>query len=139
MYSHPALATRESGDIHESRDRSVFFLQQKRRDIKDIPAVVENALLSTALGDLLLLLLFDLGGLRLDFASTGERAVNYMGFTGNNMSDSSFSKSSGSNDLFPCCLEVGVLEDVGGDEKIATVQSLPTRDESSNSAENRIT
>ena len=60
MYSHPALATRESGDIHESRDRSVFFLQQKRRDIKDIPAVVENALLSTALGDLLLLLLIDL-------------------------------------------------------------------------------
>ena len=53
------------------------FLQQKRTHIKDIPAVVENALLSTALGDLLLLLLIDLGGLRLDFAGTGERSVNY--------------------------------------------------------------
>ena len=30
-------------------------------------------------------------------------------------------------DLFPCFLEVGELEDVGGDGKIATVQSLPTR------------
>lgn len=77
MYSHPALATRESGDIHESRNQLAFFLQQKRRNIKDIPAVVENALLSTALGDLLLLLLIDLGGLRLDFAGTGERSVNY--------------------------------------------------------------
>ena len=43
----------------------------------DVPAVVEDPLLSTALGDLLLLLLFDLGGLRLDLAGTGERAVNY--------------------------------------------------------------
>ena len=43
---------------------------------KYAPAVVENPLLSTALGDLLLLLLFDLGGLRLDLAGTGERSVN---------------------------------------------------------------
>ena len=42
----------------------------------DVPAVVEDPLLSTALGDLLLLLLFDLGGLRLDLTGTGERAVN---------------------------------------------------------------
>ena len=44
----------------------------------DAPTVVENALLSTALRSLLLLLLFDLGGLRLNFAGTGERAVNYI-------------------------------------------------------------
>ena len=42
----------------------------------DVPAIVENPLLSTALGDLLLLLLFDFGGLRLDLAGTGERSVN---------------------------------------------------------------
>ena len=42
----------------------------------DVPAVVEDPLLSTALGDLLLLLLFDFGGLRLDLAGTGERYVN---------------------------------------------------------------
>ena len=41
------------------------------------PTVVEHPLLSTALRDLLLLLLFDLGGLGLDFASTGEGSVNY--------------------------------------------------------------
>lgn len=40
------------------------------------PAVVEDALLGTALRHLLLLLLFDLGGLRLYFAGTGERSVN---------------------------------------------------------------
>ena len=42
-----------------------------------LPTVVEHPLLSTALRHLLLLLLFDLGGLRLDLAGTGERAVNY--------------------------------------------------------------
>ena len=41
-----------------------------------VPTVVEHPLLSTALRHLLLLLLFDLGGLRLDLAGTGERAVN---------------------------------------------------------------
>lgn len=40
------------------------------------PTVVEDTLLGTALRDLLLLLLFDLGGLGLDFASTGEGSVN---------------------------------------------------------------
>ena len=44
---------------------------------QNAPAVVEHPLLSTALRHLLLLLLFDLGGLRLDLAGTGERAVNY--------------------------------------------------------------
>ena len=41
------------------------------------PTVVQNALLSTALGGLLLLLLVDLGGLRLDLTGTGKRTVNY--------------------------------------------------------------
>ena len=41
---------------------------------------------------------------------------------------------SGMNDLFPCFLEVGELEDVGGDGKIATVQLLPTRAKFSDSA-----
>jgi len=54
---HSPLAARERGDVHES-------------------AVVENALLGTTLGGLLLLLLFDLRSLRLDFAGTGERSVN---------------------------------------------------------------
>lgn len=81
------------------------------------PTVVEHALLGTALRSLLLLLLFDLGGLRFDFACTGERAVNYMEFAGGSMSKGLFSESGGSNDLFPCCLEVGVSDDVGGDEK----------------------
>lgn len=34
-------------------------------------------------------------------------------------------ENSSKSDLFPCCLEVGELEDVDGGEKIATVQSLP--------------
>ena len=42
------------------------------------PTVVDDALLGPALRSLLLLLLFDLGGLGLDFASTGERTVNYI-------------------------------------------------------------
>ena len=93
------------------------------------PTVVKDALLSPALRSLLLLLLFDLGGLGLNFASTGERAVNYFTETQVN-SENKFIivNDSGKNDLFPYCLEVGVLEDVGGDEKIATVQSLPTLD-----------
>jgi hypothetical protein len=41
------------------------------------PAVVEDALLCPTLGRLLLFLLFDLGGLRLDLAGTSERAVNW--------------------------------------------------------------
>ena len=41
------------------------------------PTAVEHPLLSTALRHLLLLLLFDFGGLRLDLAGTGERSVNY--------------------------------------------------------------
>ena len=126
MYSHPALATRESGDIHESRDRSVFFLQQKRRDIKDIPAVVENALLSTALGDLLLLLLIDLGGLRLDFAGTGERSVNYWRFREyvsmaapqemtSMVSTSDARAERSASNLFPCLLAVGWTMDAVGE------------------------
>ena len=42
----------------------------------DVPAVVEDPLLSTALGDLLLLLLFDLRGLRLDLTGARKRTVN---------------------------------------------------------------
>ena len=45
-------------------------------DSRYSPAVVENPLLSTPFRDLLLLLLFDLGGLRLYFAGTGEGSVN---------------------------------------------------------------
>ena len=41
-----------------------------------IPAIVEDALLCPAFGSLLLLLLVDLGGLRLHFARTSERSVN---------------------------------------------------------------
>ena len=40
-----------------------------------------------------------------------------MEFAGGSMSKGLFSESGGSNDLFPCCLEVGVSDDVGGDEK----------------------
>ena len=91
------------------------------------PTVVEHALLGPALRSLLLLLLFDLGGLGLDFTSTGEGAVNYISESKTNGEPELVRDiSSGENDLFPCCLEVGVLEDVGGDGKIATVQSLPT-------------
>ena len=42
------------------------------------PSVVEDPLLCTALWLLLLLLLIDLWGLGLDFACTGEGAVNYI-------------------------------------------------------------
>ena len=41
-----------------------------------VPAVIEDALLCPAFRCLLLLLLVDLGGLRLHFARTGERSVN---------------------------------------------------------------
>lgn len=44
---------------------------------ENAPAIVDDALLSTSLWCLLLLLLFDLGGLRLDFAGTGEGSVNW--------------------------------------------------------------
>ena len=40
------------------------------------PAVVQDALLRAALGHLLLLLLLDLGGLRLDLTGTGKGSVN---------------------------------------------------------------
>lgn len=53
---HLSLATGE-GDVHET-------------------ASVRESLLGTALGGLGLLLLLNLGGLRLDLASTGERSVN---------------------------------------------------------------
>ena len=56
------------------QDRQYRFLYSCQA--VNAPAVVENALLGAALGDLLLLLLFDLGGLRLDLAGTGERSVN---------------------------------------------------------------
>ena len=42
----------------------------------DEPAIVKDPLLSPPLGGLLLFLLFDFGGLRLDFASAGKRSVN---------------------------------------------------------------
>ena len=46
------------------------------RDI-DKAAGVQHPLASAALGQLLLLLRLDLRGLRLDFAGTGERTVNF--------------------------------------------------------------
>ena len=57
---HLALATGEL-DVHEA-------------------AGVCEPLLCAALGDLLLLLLLDLGGLRLDLAGTGEGSVNLAHF-----------------------------------------------------------
>jgi hypothetical protein len=77
-YSHPAFAIRESCDIHEANKiaRNQYFSQLVTTN--RAPAVVEDTLLSPTLGGLLLFLLFDLGGLGLDFASTGERSVNYM-------------------------------------------------------------
>ena len=57
---HLSLATGE-GDVHET-------------------ASVCESLLGTALGGLGLLLLLNLGGLRLDLASTGERSVNLSHF-----------------------------------------------------------
>ena len=73
--SHSPLAAREGCDVHEA----VYMVREfsARRVKHYAPTVVEHPLLSTALRDLLLLLLFDLGGLRLDLAGTGERAVNY--------------------------------------------------------------
>ena len=76
-YSHSPLAAREGGNVHEAAQKSVFPASFYRALLHYAPAVVEHPLLSTALRHLLLLLLFDLGGLRLDLAGTGERAVNY--------------------------------------------------------------
>ena len=79
--SHSPLPAREGSNVDEAVQRVNRSLQKFRA--KDhSPAVVEHPLLSTALRHLLLLLLFDLGGLRLDLAGTGERAVNYNGDTG---------------------------------------------------------
>ena len=76
-HSHPPLAARKSRNVHEAA-HTVNTWPRLAEKQHNAPAVVENALLGTALRDLLLLLLFDLGGLRLDLAGTGERAVNYM-------------------------------------------------------------
>ena len=77
-YSHTALAPRSSSDIDEARKiRSAICPENEYDPLKGcVPAVVENALLCPAFGCLLLLLLVDLGGLRLHFARTGERSVN---------------------------------------------------------------
>lgn len=61
LYVHSALASWGGGDIHEALD-----ICQSRGggvDLGYIPTVIEDPLLSTALWCLLLLLLFDLGGL----------------------------------------------------------------------------
>jgi len=42
------------------------------------PAVVDETLVSPSFGSLLLLLLIDLGGLRLDFTRTSERSVDWV-------------------------------------------------------------
>jgi hypothetical protein len=70
-----ALAVREESDVHETIRPSAFRLSSVRSSWY-APAVVENALLGTALRRLLLLLLFDLGALRLDLSGTCERSVN---------------------------------------------------------------
>ena len=74
--SHSPLPAREGSNVDEAAQK-VNRSFQKSRPKGHSPAVVEHPLLSTALRHLLLLLLFDLGGLRLDLAGTGERAVNY--------------------------------------------------------------
>jgi hypothetical protein len=72
------------------------------------PAVVEDALLCPTLGGLLLFLLFDLGGLRLDLAGTSERAVNWKrrakGWI--NTGAGTVSATAGGH-LFPWCLDDG--------------------------------
>jgi len=60
----------------------ISFPPKKSQHPADAPAVVENALLSTTLGGLFLLLLVDLWCLGLDFTSAGEGAVNYPGAEG---------------------------------------------------------
>lgn len=73
-YSHFPLSVREQSDVDEATRSSAHARQFHNTHYA--PTVVKNALLGTALGGLLLLLLFDLGGLRLDLTGTGERAVN---------------------------------------------------------------
>jgi len=55
---HSSLATRKCGNVDET-------------------TVVEDPLLCAALGSLLLLLLVDFGGLRLDFTRTSEGSVDF--------------------------------------------------------------
>ena len=55
--THPGLAAGDNDSVHEA-------------------AVVENPLVGTAAGVLLLLLLFNLGGLTPDLTGTRERSVN---------------------------------------------------------------
>ena len=69
-YAHSALASRSGGDIHEALG-ILSVPGGAKVGLGYIPTVIEDPLLSTALWCLLLLLLFDLGGLRPDFASTG--------------------------------------------------------------------
>lgn len=123
-YSHLALATRKGGNVHEAEVAQNVSIYSHFNNTIYAPTVVEHALLGPTLRRLLLLLLFDLGGLGLDFTSTGKGAVNYIAQLQNSSERELARATMRKIDLFPCCLEVGV----GGDEKIATVQSLPTRD-----------
>ncbi|KAH9000544.1 Dihydropteroate synthase [Lactarius hatsudake] len=75
--AHSPLAPWESCHVHESKLISSGPAKHRERIGQNYePAIVEHPLLSSPLGSLLLFLLFDFGGLRLDFASAGKRSVN---------------------------------------------------------------
>jgi len=70
MGLHSALASGKGSDIDEAEEHHMSFWSNENAYKGYTPSVVDNPLLGTALWRLLFLLLFDLGGLRLDFAST---------------------------------------------------------------------
>ena len=74
--AHSPLAAYRKCHIYESKRycQDIRTSGMKRPD--DEPAIVNHPLLSSSLGGLLLFLLFDFGGLRLDFASAGKRSMN---------------------------------------------------------------
>ena len=74
-HSHPPLAARERGYVHEATTYVRYNIHARAR--RYAPPVVDDALLCAALGRLLLLLLFDLRGLRLDLTGARKRTVNY--------------------------------------------------------------
>ena len=74
-HSHPPLAARERSHVHEAITYVRYNIPT--RACNYAPTVVDDALLCAALGRLLLLLLFDLRGLRLDLTGARKRTVNY--------------------------------------------------------------
>jgi len=83
------------------------------------PAVVQNALLSTTLGCLFLLLLVNFRCLRLDFASAGEGSVDYPSIFCQRRAERRRGRVLY---LFPYCLEVAVVDEVDDEKWAQTVQ-----------------